>query len=207
MAALSPVFLVALSFSTPPPIGRRSGVLSAAAAAAAAVASEPAHAATSLETTPFDWTRLYGNARADAKPKQAGLTASEVAKTLEVDLANKYPLTGNLTSSVFDDQCRFVDPNNAISGLSRYQTALSLLFEPRESTLGDVRVRVTGDRTIEATYVASGTLKLPWRPRIQPWKGHIVYALSAETGLIVSQVDSAPTCERSNPCRCRVVRN
>ena len=164
--------------------GRRTFLQGCAAAVAAPL---PARAASSLET-PFEWTRAYGDAAADPLPKQTGLPASAVANILESDLANKYPLTGALTSTIFDDQCRFVDPNNAVDGLSRYKTALSLLFSPDESTLGDVRVRVTGERTIQATYVASGTLKLPWKPRIQPWAGSIVYTLSSE-GLIVSQVD------------------
>ena len=37
-------------------------------------------------------------------------------------------------------------------------------------------------------YVASGVLKLPWRPRIAPWSGHITYTLDAD-GLVASQVD------------------
>ena len=54
----------------------------------------------------------------------------------------------------------------------------------------DVRVvAVGGAAAIEATYVASGELKLPWRPRISPWEGKITYALDPETGIIVGQTD------------------
>ena len=42
---------------------------------------------------------------------------------------------------------------------------------------------------IQATYVASGVLKLPWRPRISPWEGMITYSLDPQTGLIVDQTD------------------
>jgi hypothetical protein len=42
---------------------------------------------------------------------------------------------------------------------------------------------------IQATYVASGVLKLPWRPRISPWEGTITYSLDPQTGLIVDQTD------------------
>lgn len=94
-----------------------------------------------------------------------------------------------MTTSIFSDSARFQDPNNAVDGLSRYRTALSLLFRPEESGLSDVAVNVNADaETIEVDYVAYGTLKLPWRPRIAPWKGHIVYSLD-ERGLVASQVD------------------
>lgn len=46
--------------------------------------------------------------------------------------AGKYILTGNLTTAVFADDCRFEDPNNAVSGLARYRQALSVLFDPEE---------------------------------------------------------------------------
>lgn len=95
-----------------------------------------------------------------------------------------------MTTSVFSDEARFQDPNNAVDGLSRYKTALSLLFRPEESGLEDVRVTVNqGANTIEADYVAYGTLKLPWRPSIAPWAGHIVYSIDPDSGLVASQVD------------------
>ncbi|EOD41890.1 hypothetical protein EMIHUDRAFT_461024 [Emiliania huxleyi CCMP1516] len=105
----------------------------------------------------------------------------------------RYILTGNLTSSLFADDCRFVDPNNAVDGLSRYRQALGFLFEPTRSQLDNVHVRVvaagSGRATIEATYVASGELKLPWRPKISPWSGKISYDVSPVTGLVVAQTD------------------
>jgi len=163
---------------------------SATIAATCFAASLPAYASDSLSLTPFNWTAAYGEAAVSAVPKRKGLPATDVAGILENDLKNgKYILTGMLTSSIFDDNARFVDPNNAVDGLSRYQTALSLLFRPELSELSNVKVAVTGARIIEVDYVASGTLKLPWRPRIEPWQGHIVYTLNND-GLIASQVDT-----------------
>jgi len=166
----------------------RRGVLSGAAASAAAAAAPVA--ADSLTDKPFDWTFAYGRASADASPKSKGLALGEVAKILQRDIAErKYIITGDLTASIFDDGCRFVDPNNAVNGLAKYRQALSLLFRPELSNVEDVRVAPgIADRTIEADYVAYGVLKLPWKPRILPWRGHIVYTLSDE-GLIVSQID------------------
>ncbi|OLP93070.1 Adenylosuccinate synthetase [Symbiodinium microadriaticum] len=97
----------------------------------------------------------------------------------------KYILTGNLTTAIFANDCRFVDPNNAVTGLAQYRQALALLFDPSESFLNLEDVSVV-DGGIQAKYVAGGTLKLPWRPRIEPWSGSIQYTLTSD-GLIGSQ--------------------
>lgn len=140
--------------------------------------------------TPFDWSFAYGRDTSGKEaPKQTGLTSEAVANILRKDLSTgKYILTGDLTPSVFRGDCHFEDPNNAVDGLAKYRQALSLLFDPLESTLQVSSLRATGPSTIEADYVASGTLKLPWRPRIAPWAGHITYSLDSN-GLVSSQVD------------------
>lgn len=170
-------------------VARRSAVAGAAAIFATGVVL-PANAAGSLADRPFEWSAAYGSAVSDTAPKRTGLSLTDLAKTIEVDLKDrKYILTGDLSPEIFRDDARFQDPNNAVDGLSRYRTALSLLFRPEESGLEDVRVRVdAAANTIEADYVAYGTLKLPWRPRIAPWRGHIQYTVD-ERGLIASQID------------------
>ena len=170
-------------------VARRSAVAGAAAIFATGVVL-PANAAGSLADRPFEWSPAYGSAVSDTAPKRTGLSLTDLAKTIEVDLKDrKYILTGDLSPEIFRDDARFQDPNNAVDGLSRYRTALSLLFRPEESGLEDVRVRVdAAANTIEADYVAYGTLKLPWRPRIAPWRGHIQYTVD-ERGLIASQID------------------
>ena len=136
---------------------------------------------------PLDWTAFWRGSATTA-PKQTNLPISAVADILRKDLGdNKYILTGQLTPSIFSDDCEFTDPNNSVRGLSKYQQALSLLFDPSESSLELKDLRVT-DGHIEADYTASGVLKLPWRPRISGWAGHVVYSLNAD-GLIASQVD------------------
>eukprot|EP00931_Biecheleriopsis_adriatica_P109324 TRINITY_DN83584_c0_g1_i1.p1 TRINITY_DN83584_c0_g1~~TRINITY_DN83584_c0_g1_i1.p1 ORF type:complete len:216 (-),score=34.77 TRINITY_DN83584_c0_g1_i1:131-745(-) len=147
--------------------------------------AEPAQGA------PFEWSFLYSSDSGGVpQTKRVGASPAEVAAVLSEDLKRgKYILTGNLSPDIFSDSCRFVDPNNAVDGLARYCQALSLLFDPSESTLEVNDVHVGSDSTtIEVDYVASGTLKLPWRPRIEPWSGHITYALGKD-GLIQSQVD------------------
>jgi hypothetical protein len=93
----------------------------------------------------------------------------------------------SLCSCAVRDDCSFVDPNNAVTGLAKYRKALSFLFDPQQSDVYDVSGRVTTNG-IEVDYVATGVLKLPWHPRIAPWSGHITYTLDAD-GLISSQND------------------
>ncbi|CAJ1403468.1 unnamed protein product [Effrenium voratum] len=134
-----------------------------------------------------EWSFFWNDTPAEGA-KRTGLDAAAVAEILRRDLAEgKYILTGNLTSEIFSDECRFVDPNNAVDGLAKYKQALGFLFDPSESFL-ELR-QIEGDGgAIRAEYVAGGVLKLPWRPRIAPWSGKIVYTLNSE-GLIASQVD------------------
>lgn len=173
--------------------GRRSTTMVAIASAITSgleVALPSAHAVS--PTTPFEWSFIWNqkNSQAD-EPKQMGLPRSKVADILRKDLAeSQYTLTGKLTPGIFRDDCRFVDPNNAVDGLSKYRQALGFLFDPAVSNLrltGDVRL--SGENMIEADYIASGTIKLPWRPQIPPWSGHLVYTLDND-GLIAVQEDT-----------------
>ena len=143
--------------------------------------------------SPFEWTSLWrasdSYTASGEVSKQSGLALEEVAAIITDDLTKgKYLLTGNLSPSIFDDKCRFQDPNNAVNGLSAYRRALSFLFDAKESSLDNVAVTVSGPGTITAEYTASGVLKLPWRPRIKSWAGHVTYSVNRD-GLIVSQVD------------------
>lgn len=56
-------------------------------------------------------------------------------------------------------------------GLSRYLTALGLLFDADYSAVRLLGIQVTGPRTIEADYTSGGYLKLPWHPRVEPYTG------------------------------------
>lgn len=91
-------------------LGRRTALTAAAAAAV----SSPRRVLAD-EAPPFDWTFLYSSATPADTPKQTGLSLSALATILEHDLNNKYPLTGALTEDIFRDDCRFVDPNNAVN--------------------------------------------------------------------------------------------
>ena len=88
---------------------------------------EPPAAAWSLPFDPFDWSSLWGSDEADAAPKLIGVAPSELALLLAEDLGErKYIVTGDLTTSLFADDCTFVDPNNAVRGLARYRKVRKL---------------------------------------------------------------------------------
>jgi hypothetical protein len=165
----------------------------AAACASAPAAASHAFVAAPAIGKPFEWGSLWSSSYtggAVAEPKRIGLRPADVAAILEGDLkTRKYILTGQLTPGIFAEDCRFQDPNNAVTGLSKYRQALSYLFRAETSTVEDVRISVDSAGSIVAEYTASGELKLPWRPRISPWAGRITYTLDADDGLITSQVD------------------
>ena len=70
--------------------------------------------------------------------------------------------------------CRFVDPTNDVTGLSRYRKALTILFDPDRSEVKLKQIRVSGSDIIEADWTLGGYLKLPWQPYIDTIDGHTV---------------------------------
>ena len=95
-------------------------------------ADEPQAAAWSLPFDPFDWSALWGSDEADEVPKLVGVAPSELALLLAADLGErKYIVTGDLTASLFADDCNFVDPNNAVRGLARYRKVRQSRRQPQ----------------------------------------------------------------------------
>lgn len=120
---------------------------------------------------------------------------SQVAALLRSDLERGatgkggYPISGDIRPEIFRDDCRFLDPTNDVTSLAKYQRALTILFDPAESS---VRVVVApsvdeGRRVIAATIRSEGVLKLPWRPRIEPWESYLTWRVDGD-GLIYEQV-------------------
>jgi len=123
--------------------------------------------------------------------KTTGLRVEQICEILEKDLSERqYFITGNLTTAIFDDACRFRDPTNDIVGLSRYKKALGLLFDPQNSTLDLISIGVVREQGkephIQASWMLGGYLKLPWNPYIRPFKGTSTY-FTNEKGLISLQ--------------------
>ncbi|KAG7667161.1 hypothetical protein Ndes2526B_g04334 [Nannochloris sp. 'desiccata'] len=120
--------------------------------------------------------------------KLTNLLPEEVAHILARNLRDgQYFVTGDLTPEIFADDCRFKDPTNDVRGLSRYLTALGILFDANYSRVQLLDIQVTGPYTIEATWTLGGYLRFPWHPRVAPFEGKTLYSLSKENGLIEVQ--------------------
>lgn len=194
MAAHSGIDVV--TFSAPRRVALEQLWSAAVAPIAAVVALEPAIAAEDLGAL-RKYTALAPLGPADrvvGGTKRTGLPLADLAAILAQDVEcgssgkGGYFVSGDLTPEIFADDCRFADPTNDVTSLSKYQTALGILFDPSKSnvelvTQPSVNVK---DRTISATIRSSGELKLPWRPRITPYTSDIVWHI-AENGLIDSQ--------------------
>jgi hypothetical protein len=128
------------------------------------------------------------------KTKKTKTTAERYVDTLTDDLANKrYFFTGDLTTEIFADECRFIDPTTNVKGVERYLRAVRVLFDDSRSSVRLLApLRLTSPTTIEGDYVAEGYLKLPWNPKVPAYEGHIVWTIapddgSPSAGLIVEQ--------------------
>ena len=117
-------------------------------------------------------------------------------------------VTGNMTKSIYADDCRFRDPTTDVSakhfgpdsciflfpqsllirtharlqvrGLQRYILAVSNLFEPSASRAQLLSITALSDTAIRTEWVLEGTLKLPWKPYIPPVKGSTIYTLNRD---------------------------
>jgi len=169
-------------------------------------APAPAHALDALPATTKKFTALAPLGPADAKlggtkriclsdvlPECLPLLAKTLARDIEYGATGKggYPISGDLTPEVFRDDCRFVDPTNDVTSLAKYRKALSILFDPKESSVTLVKGPVVDEarRTISATVRSVGVLQLPWRPAIDPWESYLVWKVDGD-GLIYEQAQT-----------------
>ncbi|KAG0605337.1 hypothetical protein M758_9G050200 [Ceratodon purpureus] len=132
-----------------------------------------------------DWNQsYYCNAVTDEK--QTNLSVEQVKEIIENDIRKgQYYVTGNLTPSIYNDNCKFTDPTTVVTGVSKYVAAVKLLFDPELSQQELLSIDVTGPRTIEVNWRLGGYLKFPWKPHIMPYEGFTRYTLG-DDGLIVS---------------------
>ena len=161
-----------------------------------------------LPPTLRDYTKLapLGPKESSIESKSTSLTPEEIAQRLTNDLidgaTNKggYFLTGDLSRDLFRDDCVFEDPTNRVDSLNQYQKALTLLFDPKTSSveLLDDGLKVVRERclnsddrcitTIRGRLRSRGYLKVaPWRPYVKAYETTIVWTLDPKTGLIAHQ--------------------
>ncbi|BBN08435.1 hypothetical protein MPTK1_4g11570 [Marchantia polymorpha subsp. ruderalis] len=120
-----------------------------------------------------------------AEVKQTNLPIEEIKKVIEDDYVSRnYLVTGNMTKSVYKDDCRFHDPTTDVTGLQKYSDALKVLFDP-SSKSELLRIEVSGPRTVDVKWRLSGFLNFPWHPYIKPYTGSSRYTVD-EDGLIES---------------------
>jgi len=99
-----------------------------------------------------------------------------------------YFISGDVSTQLFRDDCKFVDPTNSVSSLSRYQNALKILFDPEQSyvqLLEPLQIDESKNQ-ITAIIRSGGILRLPWNPRISSYDSTIIYTID-DNGLIESQ--------------------
>ena len=186
-----------------PSCANRRHWLQAAAVGAGLGAAAPARALDVLPATVRKYTALapLGSATAsvggakriclsEVLPECLPLLAKTLARDIEKGATGKggYPISGDLTPEIFRDDCRFVDPTNDVTSLAKYRKALTILFDPNESSVTLVKGPVVDEakRTISATVRSVGTLQLPWRPKIEPWESYLVWKIDGD-GLIEQQ--------------------
>ncbi|KAG6556435.1 hypothetical protein Mapa_002378 [Marchantia paleacea] len=117
--------------------------------------------------------------------KQTNLPIEDIKKIIEDDyLSRNYLVTGNMTKSVYKDDCRFQDPTTDVTGVQKYGDALKVLFDP-SSKSELLSIEVSGPRTVDVKWRLSGYLNFPWHPHINPYTGSSRYTVD-EDGLIES---------------------
>ena len=126
--------------------------------------------------------------------KRKGMSLEELSRILAHDVAfgangeGGYFVSGDLTPEIFQDDCRFIDPTNEVSSLSRYKRALGILFDPiasRVMLLAPPTIDTTAN-TITARVRSAGVLQLPWRPSVAPYTTTVVWQIDGG-GLVSSQ--------------------
>ncbi|KAL3686908.1 hypothetical protein R1sor_013217 [Riccia sorocarpa] len=126
--------------------------------------------------------------RSDAseQAKQTNLSIEDVKKIIEEDFITRdYLVTGDMTFSIYNENCRFNDPTTKVSGVEKYSKAVKSLFDPKGSKTDLVNIEVSGPRSIDVKYILTGFLNLPWHPYIAPYEANARYTLG-EDGLIES---------------------
>ena len=102
-----------------------------------------------------------------------------------------YYITGKLTHEIYRDDCFFdgPDPDMPVSGLQKYVTSTSQLFDHRASRADLISLEICeAARTVTIHWRLEGILNLPWHPKLKPWTGQTTYYID-DSGLIERHVE------------------
>lgn len=123
----------------------------------------------------------------DASPcKRNVIEVQDVMDALMVDYDQAYFLTGNVTSSLYAEDCYFADPTISFTGRDTYERNLKLLvpfLEEQSLSLFSLVKEPGEDRSIRAVWQLRTHLKLPWRPFICV-DGSTVYDLDEQLRIV-----------------------
>ena len=81
-------------------------------------------------------------------------------------------IPGDISTQLFRDDCKFIDPTNSVLSLSRFQNALKILFDPEQSyvqLLEPLQIDESKSQ-ISGRIRSGGVLRLPWNPRIASYE-------------------------------------
>lgn len=103
-----------------------------------------------------------------------------------------YYITGKLTSEIYRDDCFFdgPDPDMPVSGLKKYISSTSQLFDHKASKADLISLEINEEkRVIKVHWRLEGILNLPWHPKLKPWTGQTSYFID-ESGLVEKHDES-----------------
>ncbi|XP_002976492.2 uncharacterized protein LOC9649028 [Selaginella moellendorffii] len=122
--------------------------------------------------------------------RQRHFAVDEIEQIIRQDIEDRqYYVTGDLTRSIYSDDCRFIDPTTNVQGVDSYVAAVKSLFDPSDSKHELLEIRVTSPTTIEAKWRLQGSLKLPWKPHIAAYEGTTTYTLN-DDGFVASHKET-----------------
>lgn len=96
-----------------------------------------------------------------------------------------YYITGKLTTACYRDDCVFLgpDPDMPVRGLRKYIGVAAHLFDSETSHARLVSLQFDEDDVLEASWVMTGILRLPWKPTLPKVTGKTRYLTDAR-GLV-----------------------
>eukprot|EP00271_Cylindrocystis_brebissonii_P021539 TRINITY_DN7763_c0_g2_i1.p1 TRINITY_DN7763_c0_g2~~TRINITY_DN7763_c0_g2_i1.p1 ORF type:complete len:354 (+),score=9.70 TRINITY_DN7763_c0_g2_i1:442-1503(+) len=121
-------------------------------------------------------------------------TAAEVMRYVQADYEDRaYFLTGDITDSIYSDDCYFGDPTVKFSGREKWKRNIRLLVpyfeEPSIELKGIGMVEEEGVTRIKTTWRLRTFLRFPWRPLID-LNGSTVHTLNEENTQVIRHVES-----------------